>query len=70
MVHGAVRPPSVFLTKGGEAKLGGFELACPLRETESLLPGYRKYLGGAPPADWPPELTETHRGVTWRDIQK
>lgn len=74
MIHGGVRAASVFMTKGGEVKLGGFELATPTRnnETESLLSEYRKCLGtSATAGDWPPEMTETHRGgLSWRELQK
>lgn len=56
IVHGNLRISSLFCTAAGELKLGGFELACELKEEDFLLFEHAKVFPHADPRCWPPEI--------------
>lgn len=56
VVHGNVRRGAVFVTRAGEFKLAGFELAAAVREDRSLVTEATRHLRGASAQAWPPEV--------------
>ena len=56
VVHGNVRRGAVFVTKAGEFKLAGFELAAAVKEDRSLITEATRHLKGTSGQAWPPEV--------------
>lgn len=71
IVHGNVRLASLSVTKGGEVRLGGFEVSSAVREEDSLLAScLHKALPLIDSREWPPECTSTYSALPWRQMRE